>query len=189
MGRRSTYENQNVYAAVGLHLSKFGSIKLQDIVKYTGVSIGSLYHEYGSREVLLARAWLDAIGAFHTRFLDALESDNSNAGEQAAKITPQFCREEKHKALILMCCRKAELISDSLPTPLKNEVLNINQKVEESLTLFAKNNNYSLEACKLGLVAFPLGAVRLYLPHHGVPEHIDDFVVNAFRAAVKTQAA
>ncbi len=187
MGRQSTYENQDIYSAVGQHLSKFGSIKLQDIVKYTGISIGSLYHKYGSREVLLARAWLDAVTAFQGRFIGALESQHPNAGELAAQVTPQFCREEKHRALILVCCRRAELISDSLHAPLQKEILNINLKAQESLMLFAKNRGYSLEACKLGLIAFPLGAVRVYLPHHDVPEHVDNFVANAFNAAIKTK--
>ena len=73
MGRRSTFSDDDVFAAVGRMLVRDGEVRMQSVVAETGVSVGSLYHRFGSREGLLARAWLDTLAAFHDRFLAALD--------------------------------------------------------------------------------------------------------------------
>ena len=187
MGRVSTVKHSDVYNMVGTHIAEHGAIKLQDIVDQTGISIGSLYHHYGSREELLALTWLDAVTAFQERFLAALDSGLPNAGVLAARVTPQFCRTEPAKARVLVCCRRQELISATLPEELTKKISAVNVDAAKSLSSFAKARGYALEACKLGLIGFPLGAVRLYLPHKAVPECLDDFVANAFRSAISTK--
>ena len=184
MGRLSTVDDSAVFAAVGEMLSTNGTIGLQDVVKATGVSIGSLYHRYGSREELLARAWVDAVTAFQSNFRNALESGADDAGEQAALATPRFCRAERARARILMCCRKSEFVRDSTPASLKKQIDSININAAKTVAEFAKQNGYALDACHMALVAFPVGAVRLYLPDHDIPPSVDEYVVAAYKAAV-----
>ena len=184
MGRVSTIRDQDVFGAIGDHMAVHGSITLQDIVTTTGVSIGSLYHRYDTREELLAKAWIDAVQAFQARFLAALESNAPDAGMRAAMVTPQFCRDEIKRAKILVCCRREELLSSSISDEISKQIRSINKASTNSLTRFAKNHRYSIEACKLGLIGYPLGAVRLYLPKQKVPEMLDEFVGRAFRSAV-----
>jgi len=181
----STINEAQVFGAVGTHLAQRGSITLQDVVKAAGVSVGSIYHHYGSREELLARTWVDAVTAFQTRFLAELESGGPDAGERTAMVTPQFCREEADRATVLVCCRREELISDSLPAHLVQQIQTINKTATARLMNFAKSNGYSLEACKLGLIAYPLGAVRFYLPNQKIPKSVDDYVRAAYLSAVE----
>ncbi len=173
-----------VFDAVGTHLAAYGSVKLQDIVKTTGVSIGSLYHRYGSREALLASAWLDAVLAYQARFLGELGRDTPEAGERAAMATPRFCREEPARARLLICCRREQLISDQAPAPLRSKLHAANKNTYSCLGKFAETNGYEFDACHLGLVAYPVGAVRIYLPEQAVPEFVDSYVAAAFRSAV-----
>ncbi len=175
MGRLSTVNTAELYAAVGAHLAESGSVTLQDIVKATGCSIGSLYHRYQSREGLLAAAWLDAATAFQGVFLTALHQ----SGREAAMATPRFCRDEKAKAVILACCRKSEFLNDSTPDQLRQDIEILNKKTESQIRIFAKQSGYSLEDCLLATVAFPLGAVRLYLPTRDVPASLDIKVAQA----------
>jgi len=106
MGRPSSLRDETVFAGVGALMAGGGSLTLQALVERTGVSVGSLYHRYGSREAMLARAWLAAVRAFQARFLEALEGGSSDAGERAALATPRFCRAEPDLAVLLACCRR-----------------------------------------------------------------------------------
>lgn len=189
MGRKSTFEDASVFAAVGASFMHRGDARLKEIVADTGVSIGSLYHRYGSREGLLAEAWLDALGAFHEMFLTALTSDNGDAGEAAALATPRFCRAERNRAVILACCRKSEFISKDAPAALRRKVDNANEEVAAAIKRYARSNGYSLLSCRLGMVAFPLAAVRMYLPERPVPGTLDAYVRAAYRSAVEIDAS
>jgi len=119
MGRLSTIKDANVYGAVGAQLAGKGAVTLQTIVAETGVSIGSLYHRYGSREGLLAQTWLDAVKSFQGGFLAALEGGDADgdesAGGRAALATPRFCRAERSRAIVLSCCRQSEFLSSATP--------------------------------------------------------------------------
>ncbi|MEM8695821.1 MAG: TetR/AcrR family transcriptional regulator [Pseudomonadota bacterium] len=189
MARSSTFEDSQIFAAVGVLLARDGAVTLQAIVAETGVSIGSLYHRYGSRETLLARTWLDAVGAFQAEFLAALDSGGDDAGERAALVTPQFCRNQKARAVVLACCRQSEFASAELSEELQRSIASANDAAAAALREFADDRGYTLEACRLGLVAFPLAAVRLYLPDNPVPESIDAYVAEAFRSITCVQAA
>ena len=187
MGRMSIISDSDVFAAVGLQLASDGGATLQSIVASTGVSIGSLYHRYGSREGLLAETWLDAVKTFHGKFLKALESGENNAGELAALATPSFCREEHARAVVLSCCRQSEFLSDDTPARLRNEISTVNDNAAAAIRRYARRNNASLDACRLAMVAFPLGAVRLYLPNRPVPKAVDQYVSAAYRATMKSK--
>ncbi len=182
MGRMSTVNEAEIFAAVGRRLSKDGNVTLQNVVADTGVSIGSLYHKYGSREVLLARTWIDAVKASQAEFLKALGSEHESAGELAALATPKFCRKDRGRAIILACCRKSEFITDALPDEIRQEIDSINDKMLVAIKQYSKQSGLSLDACMMGFVAFPLGAVRMYLPDKPVPKSVDDYVLAAFRS-------
>ncbi len=185
MGRVSTVNEAAIFAAVGGQLSQEGALTLQGVVAQTGVSIGSLYHRYGSREGLLASAWLDAVRAFQGRFLAAIESECKDAGERAALATPRFCRAERARAVILACCRRSEFVSDGATPELQAEIRRVNDPAVAAIRSYAKRTGVSPRACRLGLVAFPLGAVRMYLPDRPVPQVIDRYVAEAFRAVIR----
>ncbi|MCG8441877.1 MAG: TetR/AcrR family transcriptional regulator [Caulobacterales bacterium] len=173
-----------MFAAVGRGLAEDGALRLQAVVEETGVSVGSLYHRYGSREGLLARAWLDAVEAFHARFRAALESGAPDAGEEAALATPRFCRAEPERAVILACCRRSEFLGEAAPADLRAAIETVNRDAAAALARYAEGVGAPLEACRLALVAFPLGAVRVYLPRRPVPDGVDAYVAGAYRAVM-----
>ena len=187
MGRTSKISDSKVFAAVGERVARGGAVTLQDVVADTGVSIGSIYHRYQSREELLARAWLDAVSVFQAEFLAELNSDLEDSGERAAMATPRFCRRDPKRARILVCCRREELVHEN-ETPVTNLKLeSANAEVAQSVRQFAKERGYTLDACLMGLVGFPLGAVRMYLPDRKVPFSVDGYVATAFRSVVGQQ--
>jgi AcrR family transcriptional regulator len=189
MGRPSTFEDIEVFAAVGARLARAGKVTFPDLVADTGLSVGSLYHRFASREALLAEAWLDSLAAFHALFIAALKSgDDAAAGERAALATPHFCRAERGRALVLQCCRVSELVSPDTPRAFRKKISAANAAATGALRDYSKRSGISLEALRYGVVAFPLGAVRLYLPARTVPKSVDGFVAAAYRAAAKNSA-
>lgn len=184
MGRRSIFSDDDVFAAVGRMLVRDGEVRMQSVVEETGVSVGSLYHRFGSREGLLARAWLDTLAAFHARFLAALDHPGEVPGLAAALETPLFCRDEPEKALILVCCRRSELMSDNTPEALQAELATANDRVMAAIDAFCRRTGLPVEIAKLGLIGFPLGAVKLYMPGEPVPEALDEEIERAYRAVV-----
>lgn len=184
MGRLSTVDDGEVFAAVASGLTSEGVVSLQGILSETGVSVGSLYHRYGSREGLLAQVWLDAVSAFQEQFLCALTSGKPDAGEQAALATPRFCRKERDRALVLICCRRSEFLNDKTPIETRERMEAINSPAKDAVKAFAKTKGVKLDAARMALIGFPLGAVKLYLPQRPVPRGADNYVLQAYRSVV-----
>lgn len=185
MGRKSSFDDRQVYAALGRGLAERGQMTIGDMCGATGLSTGSLYHRFGSREGLMAEAWLDTISAFQKRFLAALNLDDGSAGVEAALATPRFCRDEPDTALVLVCCRPSEFLTDEVSPALHAQIAHVNRKVSSAVRAFARRMDRPLLACRLALVAYPLGAVRLFLPKHRVPLAVDDEIRKAVEATLR----
>lgn len=171
-----------MFRTVSRQMSGEGAVTFRSLVKETGVSIGSLYHRFDSREGLLAETWADALTSFQRRFLAALEDDDEDAGVNAALATPRFCRAEPERAALLACCRASEFLSAATPSAIRDCINDGNDEVQRTVRRYASRVGLSLQACRMGLMAFPLGAVRAYLPNRVVPHSVDRYVSAAFRA-------
>jgi len=189
MGRLSTVDDAKVFAAVARQMSAGGTLTLQSVVEETRVSIGSLYHRYRSREGLLARAWADAVKAFHAVVVPELEGLSADAGERAALATPRFCRADRDRAILLACCRRSEFLVEATPPDVRAEINGINDAAAAALARFSRRTGVPLDACRLAIVALPLGAVRLYLPDRAVPRSVDDYVRAGCRAVLEAGRA
>lgn len=171
-----------MFASVGRALARRGDLSIKSVVGDTGVSIGSIYNRYGSREGLMALTWLDAVEAFQDQFLEALQSDVPDAGEAAALTVPQFSRQMRDRAIILATCRRSEFLSDKTPDDLRQRVETANDQTFKAITDFAKLRGKSPDIVRMSMIAVPLGAVRLYLPERKVPHSVDQHIRRAYRA-------
>lgn len=184
MGRKSTFDDRHVFAALGRLLAEHGQATIADVRDATGLTTGSLYHRFGSREGLMAAAWLDTVEAFQERFVAALDGKGIAAGVEAALTTPRFCRDEPDLALVLVCCRPSEFLAEDTPAALRQRVDGINKRTEVALARYAARIHRPHLACRLALVGFPLGAVRLYLPRQRVPVSVDSVISKAVEATL-----
>ena len=174
MGRVSSFEDRNIYAAVGRLMSEQGQATVTALRDATGISIGSLYHRFGSREGVMAEAWLYAVRTFHMRIMAAFANDDAmQAGVEAALAIPRFCRDEADIALVLVCCRPSEFLNDQTPKLLREQLAHVNDEVGNAMMDFSRRINRPLLTCRLAIIAFPLGSVRLFLPKATVPKSID----------------
>ena len=161
-----------------------GTVSMGVLLDRAGISSGSLYHRFGSREGVLASAWLDAVQAFQAKFLKALQSGLPTAGEDAAVATPKFCRTDRDRALILMSCRQSEFLGQGTPEPLRTRIRDVNAVTMSAVEAFSSARGIDIETCRMALIGIPLGAVRLYLPHRPVPRRLDDMVRTASAALI-----
>lgn len=180
MGRLSTFDDRIVVAAIGRLLAVDGQATIVAVKEATGLSTGSLYHRFGSREGMMAEAWLFAVRQFHKRIMAAFAlPDPREAAIEAALATPRFCRDEADIALVLACCRPAEFLGDNTPEHLRQQIGNVNEEVSNALRQLAERIDRPLLDCQLAIVAYPLGAVRLFVPSKPVPVELDKHVIEA----------
>lgn len=184
MPRKSTFSDEQIFEPIAREMAAEGQLSIETLVQSTGVSTGSLYHRYGSREGILGEAWLDAVGVFQERFLAALQSGLETAGRDAACTTPEFCRSNRHRALILMACRQTDFLGPKTPETLRKLAKAANVEVFEAIQSFADERGVSVEKCHLALIGFPLGAVKLYLPNRAVPLAVDDAIRAAYAVTI-----
>lgn len=182
LGRLATFDDVTVYRAVGRDLAFRGQSTIASIQKTTGLSAGSLYHRFGSRERLMAEAWLHTINRFHASAAKGIEKGGLDGAIEVALATPKFCRSERDLALLLVCGRPSEFLSADLAPDLKEALDALNRQAVKNLSDLACQLDRSLMETRLALVAFPLGAVRTFLPHKEVPKVIDKTIQKAVLA-------
>ncbi len=185
MGRKSSFEKEAVYASVGAEVAEKGRFTLHNLSAATGISTGSIYHRFESREALLAETWLNAVRLFQTDFLAAIRIESSDAGAQAALATPRFCRANPAAAAILACCRQSEFTGTGTPAEIATRIATVNEESEAEFRRFARRIERPLLNCRLAIIAYPLAAVRMYLPHRPVPKQIDAEILKTYRAAIE----
>lgn len=176
MGRLSTFDRKSVFQAIGRELANSGKVTTQGVQTATGLSAGSLYHRFGSREGMLAEAWVFAVQAFQERVNKGFVLGGLKGAVQVALATPRFCREERDLAQLLVCGRPTEFLTDDLAPIQRRELDSINQEAALSFARLAEQLGKPILDCRMALVAFPLGAVRSYMPNNDVPETVDDLI-------------
>lgn len=184
MGRKPKFERDEILKAAGAEVVTAGALRLERLAEHTGLSMGSLYHRFASREALLGEAWLHALQSFHERFLAALATKTADAADEAALATPRFCRDQFELARILACCRREDFIGPKTPPAIARRIEEANAELGRELARFAHRLNRPLLACRLALAAYPLAAVRLYLPDKRPPTSLDTEILKAARAAL-----
>ncbi|MEM9300550.1 MAG: TetR/AcrR family transcriptional regulator [Pseudomonadota bacterium] len=181
MPRKANFSDESVYAAVGAELMERGTLTVDGLKARTGLSIGSIYHRFGSREGLMAATWLAAVSAFQDDFHAAIEGADLDRGVAAALATPRFCRRKRALAVILACCRRSEFLGAKTPAAAQEKIAGVNERAAARLRAFASRVDRPLLACRLAIVDLPVAAVRACLPGD-IPPEVDGYVARCYTA-------
>lgn len=176
MGRIAKFDSKAIFQAIGRELAITGKVTTQGIQAATGISAGSLYHRFGSREGMLAEAWVFAVQAFQERVNAGFALGGLEGAVEVALATPRFCREERDLALLLVCGRTSEFLTDDLAPAQRSQLDSVNQAATASFAHLAHQLGKPILDCRMALVAFPLGAVRSFLPSEEVPHAVDQLI-------------
>ena len=166
-----------------------GEVTIQQVSAELGGPIGSIYHRFASREVLLARLWLRSVRRFQAGVLPLAEhGDPHQALLEIALHVPRYCRDHPDEARSLTLHRQDRLLADC-PPGLEDDVAELNTellRVSKTLTRrrYGNAQRPALTLVAMATRAGPYGFVRPYLGQ-AVPAVVDDVVAASSDAILR----
>ncbi|GII86151.1 putative transcriptional regulator, TetR family protein [Sphaerisporangium siamense] len=159
-----------------------GAATMAAIAARLGAPTGSLYHRFGSRDLLIAALWLRGVHRFQDGFVAALAAGDPYA---AALHTPRWCRDHPAEAAVLLLHRREDLTA-RWPAELGAEVAGADTRVRAALDAFAAERpGLDRERLVFALVDVPYGAVRRHLlARRPPPPLVDDLVLATCQAVL-----
>src|SRR3954469_21048072 len=164
------------------------SVTVSSVTGRLGAPVGSFYHRFASRDVLLANVWLDTALAFQTGFVAAIKSGDGLAG---ALHTPLWVRRPLADGRAFLLYHRDDFAHGNWPQDLKDRVVRQGRRVDAAYKRFAHDTFGGVGANELRLARFvladaPKAAVGPYL-RQGVPPPaiVDEIIETTFHAIVR----
>ncbi|MBI5119249.1 TetR/AcrR family transcriptional regulator [Candidatus Poribacteria bacterium] len=144
-----------------------------------GAPIGSIYHRFASRDLLLAKMWLRTVESFQAGFLEILKSGD---GLRASLYTPSWVRSHVNEGRLLLLYEREYLISGEWPQEVRDHAAQLSRNLDEGFRtftrkLFGRSARPALQRVIFALVDVPAAAVRRYLEAGEAPPRIIDELV------------
>ena len=164
------------------------AVTVTSVTGRLGAPVGSFYHRFASRDVLLANVWLDTALAFQTGFVAAIKAGD---GLAAALHTPIWVRNHLEAARAFLLYHRDDFAHGNWPRDLKDRVLRQSRRVDAAYKRFARDAFGGVGANELQLARFvladvPKAAVSPYL-RLGVPPPVivDEMIRTTYQAVVE----
>ena len=178
------------FLAAARHLAAAGgpaSVTVSSVTGRLGAPVGSFYHRFASRDVLLANVWLDTALAFQTGFVAAIKEGD---GLAAALHTPIWVRSHLEDARAFLLYHRDDFAHGKWPQDLKDRVVRQSRRVDAAYKRFARDFFGGVGANELQLARFvlaevPKAAVGSYL-RQGIapPAIVDEMIGTSYHAIV-----
>lgn len=181
MGRFARFNNEQfVDAALKIAAARGpAAVTIAAVAGEVGAPVGSVYHRFLSRDVLLAEVWLKIVSSFQEAFLRLLEKGE---GLEAALHTPRWVRLHPAEARIILLYRREELVAGSWPDELKSRALDVKHMLDYGISdytarIFGKAGRKEVGQVVFAIIDVPYAAVLRYIrqgkkPPLTVEEHI-----------------
>lgn len=186
MGRRSSFADGDVYDAVAREMAPGGMFAIKAVSDRCGVSVGSLYHRYGSREGLLAAACLDAVTCFFDPFVETLAPRDLAAGRKAAAFVPEFCRDNRARATVLLHNSPSNLRAAKAPEDITDDIFRRAAVFDAAILEFGEATGCGGDVARLAVFELPLAIVRHYLPRRAVPAEAIEHAVACYDGMIRS---
>lgn len=181
MARIAAFAKSDFLTAAAALIAKGGPdmATTSAIVHQTGAPVGSFYHRFASRDVLLAELWLGLVEPYQGEFLRLLSEGDA---VEAALFTPRWVRRHPQEARVLLLHRREDFMDKGWPEELAQRAAGLGPELQAGLRCFTRNklNTASEEAVsrvQFALIDVPLAAVRRHLASgKPVPLAVDDYV-------------
>lgn len=128
--------------------------------------VGSIYHRYPSRDLLLADLWLDTIESFQPDFLRHLQGrDPLEAGLAAVRFACGWVRSHSQEAHLLLLHRREDFIRGAWPDPYRSRAELLQRQGTTGIReycrrLYGDASPRNMTRLRFGLLDVPLAALR-----------------------------
>jgi AcrR family transcriptional regulator len=167
------------------------AVTIDAISTATGAPVGSIYHRFESRDVLVAEAWLSTMEGFQVGYLEALgPRPDLGTGLRAALHIPAWVREHPAEARVLLLHRREDFIGPDQPPAVAARARDLNVGVTAGIVAFAlavlgSDGEDAVGRAWYALAAAPTGAVQRYVAAGtGPPNLVDDLVRATYDAVI-----
>jgi AcrR family transcriptional regulator len=142
---------------------------IREIAQRSGAPSGSLYHRFGSRDNLVALAWLRAVRRFQTGFVKALDADDPHdAVKGAVKWGVQYALTEPADTRLLLCFSRDDLLDADPAADTLTELAAVNLAVESAVhrlarLAFGTITTASVERITYAVIDLPYAVLRRHV--------------------------
>ncbi len=190
MGRKARYDKEQFVSGALRILAECGlaGVTMKAVAEEIGAPIGSIYHRFVSRDVLLAELWLRVVESFQRDFMKALERDD---GLGAALHTPRWVRQHPKEGRVLLLYRRDDLSRGEWPDDIKAQAVKRAEELNTGIRSFVRKKfgriaKRNLDRTLFVLIDVPHAAVRRYLEAGEVPpEVVDELIRDTYYAVYK----
>ncbi|MBN2686914.1 MAG: TetR/AcrR family transcriptional regulator [Deltaproteobacteria bacterium] len=188
MGRKARYDKEQFIGGALKILAERGpaGVTMNAVAEETGAPIGSVYHRFVSRDVLMAELWFQVVESFQRGFLIALEQGD---GLEAALHTPRWVREHPKEGRVLLLHRRDDFSRGEWPDDIKAHAVSLAAELRKGIRSFVRKkfgrmSKRAMDRTVFVLVDAPHAAVRRYLESDEVPPDIVDELIRETYYAV-----
>lgn len=178
MPRPSRFSEEQILDA-GLALVADGgpaALTITAIAEKVGAPSGSIYHRFGSRDLLVGHLWVRTVETFQGGWLDALSpaGDPVDVARRSAAHVLTWSAENPNGARLLMRHRSEDLLADDWPEPLRDANRRQRERVAEALDdlaqRFGGGGRRHLRRLTFACIEIPTAEVRHCLARGTVPD-------------------
>jgi AcrR family transcriptional regulator len=163
---------------------------IRAIAERSGAPTGSLYHRFGSRDDLVAQAWLRAVRRFQAGFLAALGCDDPREGVvNAVRWAVSFALNQPADANLLVAHSRKDLLLAEPRSALAAELTAVNARLIRAVRditrrLYGSDAPEALERVSYAIIDLPQAVLRRHLPAGTLSDATADNLASAVRALI-----
>ena len=165
---------------------------IEAIARASQAPSGSIYHRFGSRDVVLVELWIRAVRRSQHRFLEAIKAspDPTDAVVAAGLSILDFAIDEPDDARLLSSLRHEDLVRSPLPAPTTDRLRELNRELARAIArlakaLYATEQRSARELVALAAFDIPYGAVRRHvIAGAAPPDDLRGHLERAIRAVL-----
>lgn len=189
MGRKAQFTDLEVFDWLGRHLAVAPSVTVQQVSKGTGVSVGSIYHRYGSMDGLLAAAWLAAAQSYRGGLARPLGRVGAGPMRRIALHSGRWAEVRPALARLLFCVPERVLVRGAAGDSLEAAIARENAAFADRVAGFIARNDLDPIRAELGLFALPQRIVAGYVGQEQTFRKAKPLILNTLFALVPAGAS
>lgn len=177
MGRPPVFHRDRILEAARALVARRGpaGLTMASLAEQLRGPVGSIYHRYPSRDLLLADLWLETIESFQPAFLDHLHgADPVAAGLEGVRFACRWVHHHREEGRLLLLHRREDLIQGEWPAQYSRRAKRLRQQAARGMRaycrrLYGVSSARHLRRVRFAVVDLPQAALKPLIEAGRVP--------------------